>query len=431
MKPVVSLQAYETSPASLQNAIDRCNGFQSLKPSDRVLIKPNLVAWDDRFGIAPYGVYTTTRLVEDLIIALKDYGCNAITVGEGSVQIQKGVGTMRAFEGLGYVDLARRYGITLVDFNESEAETVAFQDDLTLRIAREALAQDFVINAPVLKTHGQTKVSLGLKNLKGCLKLVSKKFCHHTELDLEHCFSFIVDAVKPALTVIDGIYALEKGALHFGKAYRKDLIIASTDGLAADLVGARIMGYAGEDIDHLRHYAGRHQRSLQLSDLDVRGASVDEHIQPLKWDWTWDEDNTMPGAFKKMGVSGVALPKYDDSLCSGCSPIANMSNILVISAFKGAPLPEVEILNGKKMRARPGYAKTVLMGNCMIKANQDNPNINEAVEVKGCPPSEADVVDALKAVGLDVNVQAYHGYMQQQRDKYAGKADYDPALFSA
>jgi uncharacterized protein (DUF362 family) len=431
MKPVVSLKTYESSPESLKETIELCGGFDALKQTDRVLIKPNLVAWDDRFGIAPFGVYTTTRLVEDLIICLKDFGCNRITIGEGSVQIQKGVGTMRAFEGLGYVELAKRYGVDLVDFNESDAEKIVFHDDLKLHIAREALESDFVINFPVLKTHGQTKVSLGLKNLKGCLKLVSKKFCHNPDLNLEYCFSYISDFVKPSLTLVDGIYALEKGALHFGKAYRKNLIVGTTDGLAADLAGAALMGYAGADIDHFGHYADRHGKSLDLDDYDVQGEAISDHAQPLKWDWTWDADNTMPGAFKKMGVSGVALPKYDDSLCSGCSPIANMSNILVISAFKGEPLPKVEILNGKKMMARPGYDQTVLMGNCMIKANKDNPNVTAAVAVKGCPPSEDDVVDALTSVGFDVNVLAYHGYMKQQAEKYEGKSGFDSTLFTA
>ena len=47
------------------------------------------------------------------------------------------------------------------------------------------------------------------------------------------------------------------------------------------------------------------------------------HITPLKWDWTWTEDNTVTGhLFRNFGITGVALPKYDNSLCSGCSPIA-------------------------------------------------------------------------------------------------------------
>ena len=64
--------------------------------SDKVVIKPNLVAWDDEYPIAPFGVYTTTKLVEDLIICLKEFGCSNITIGEGSVKIKKDMGTMAA-----------------------------------------------------------------------------------------------------------------------------------------------------------------------------------------------------------------------------------------------------------------------------------------------------------------------------------------------
>ena len=427
----VSLVKYSKSPDSLKQAIELCDGLSKLKPGDKVLIKPNLVAWDELFPPAPYGVFTTTRLVEDLIIILKEYGCSDITIGEGSVEVKKGVGTMAAFAGLGYTDLASKYGVKLVDFNESKSEKCSIDASTHLMIAKEALECDFFINFPVLKTHGQTKISLGLKNLKGCLKASSKKLCHHPELNLEYCFPFVADYVKPKLTIIDGIYALEKGALHFGNAYKKDTIIASTDILAADIIGAKVMGYEPTDIAHFVTYATRHNKSLVLSDYAVKGEKLVDHIQPLKWDWSWTADNTGPGAFAKMGIQGVALPKYDDTLCSGCSPIANMCNILVMSAFKGQPLPKVEILNGKKMQARPGYDKTVLMGNCIIKANRNNPTIKESVEVKGCPPDFEDVVKALKTCGLEVNEMAYLGYMKQQSEKYNGKEGYDPLYYRA
>ena len=132
-----------------------------------------------------------------------------------------------------------------------------------------------------------------------------------------------------------------------------------------------------------------------------------------------------------MGITGTALPKYDETLCSGCSPLANMINLLVLSAFKGEPLPSIEVLNGKKMAPRPGYGKTVLLGNCMIKANRHHENINNAVPVAGCPPVETDVVSALKSAGLDVNPQVYQDYMNQQSGKYAGREGFDPLFYSA
>jgi uncharacterized protein (DUF362 family)/Ni,Fe-hydrogenase III small subunit len=418
MKPIVSLVKYTGSPHSLQEAITQCGGFDTLDKKTSVLIKPNLVTWDDEYRIAPFGVFTTTRLVEDLIICLRDFGCRDISIGEGSVQIKKSVGTMQAYEGLGYMDMAKRYGLKLIDFNATECAIIKIQDGLTLHIAEEAMESGFFINFPVLKTHAQSKVSLGLKNLKGCLNTSSKKRCHHKSLGLEYCFTFIADHTKPDLTIVDGIYALERGAFHFGNAFRKDVIVASRDLLAADVVAAKTMGFDPQGIAHFVEYGKRHGKSLSLSEYDIRGDALETHIKPLKWDWGWTQDNTGPSIFEKFGVTGIAVPKYDETLCSGCSPFANMVNILVLSAFKGQPLPRVEILNGKKMQARPGYDKTVLIGNCIIKANRENANIHKAIKVGGCPPGPEDVIAALKKAELDIHEQTYWSYLKQQGEKY-------------
>jgi len=424
MKPLVSLVKYTGSPDSLKETIELCSGFERLDKNAGVLIKPNLVTWDNQFTIAPFGVFTTTRLVEDLVIMLKDYGCKDISVGEGSVEFQKGMGTMDAYTGLGYNKLIKKYGIKLVDFNVSESVIMKVQDGLTLHLAKEAVESNFLINFPVLKTHAQSKVSLGLKNLKGCLKTSSKKLCHHTNLGLEYCFTFVADCVKPALTIVDGIYALERGALHFGNAFRKDVIIASRDILAADMIAAKTIGFDPQDILHFVEYGKRHNKSLNLGDYNVRGEAPADHVKPLKWDWGWTKDNTGPSVFEKFGVTGIAVPKYDETLCSGCSPFANMVNILVLSAFKGQPLPRVEILNGKKMQARPGYDKTVLLGNCIIKANRKNINIRKSIKVTGCPPNPTDVIAALRDAELDINETVYWDYLRQQGEKYDNQDGY-------
>jgi len=424
MKPKISLVQYTSSPDSLREAVELCRGLEKLERNARVLIKPNLITWDDQFRIAPFGVFTTTRLVEDLVIMLKSHGCGEISIGEGSVQIQRGIGTMTAFAGLGYNTLVKKYGVKLVDFNADQSANFKIPGGPTLHVAREAMESDFFINFPVLKTHAQTRVSLGLKNLKGCLKTSSKKICHHASPGLEYCFTFIADCVKPALTIVDGIYALERGPLHFGSAYRKGIIIASRDILGADMVAAKTIGYDPPDIVHFVEYAKRHGRSLDLRNYAIRGEALENHIKSLKWDWGWAKDNTGPSIFEKFGVTGVALRKYDETLCSGCTPLANMVNILVLSAFKGQPLPKVEILNGKKMRALPGYDSTVLIGDCIIKANKANAHIRKAIKVAGCPPDAKEVIGALKEAELHLDELTYWGYLKQQGEKYDNQEGY-------
>lgn len=429
MESIVSLVNYKNSPESLKYAIELCNGFQELQIDSSILIKPNFVTWNNEFDLPPYGVYTTTQLVEDLVIILKEFGCHNITVAEGAVTMSGHSDTPNVFKGLGYEKLAQKYDIKLLDLNNSESEKIKVNDKISYNISKDALESDFFINFPVLKTHSQTKVSLAIKNLKGCLKTSSKKFCHHPVLSLEYCFQFLPDYIKPSLNIIDGIYALERGPLHFGRAYRKGIIIASKDIFAADIVAAKSMGYNPEDINHFKYYAERHNYSMNINDYKIIGESLEEHIDLLKWDWDWTKDNIGPKIFEKLGVSGVSVPKYDESLCSGCSPISNMTNIYLLSAFKEQPFPSIEILNGKRMQARTGYENTILLGNCVIRANENNSNIKNAIKVKGCPPSERKLVDTLKKIGIPVQDNAYQEYLMNLSKKYEGKPEFDKNFF--
>lgn len=426
-----SIVKYDGTQNSLREALELCDGLRGLRPNHRVLIKPNICFGDRYKRMPPFGMLSTTRLVEDMINILKEQGVWDISIGEGSV-VDKTLGssTDAGFEGLGYDKLQKKYGVRLIDFNRSRAVKVDLED-ISLSLAAEALETDFFIDMAVLKTHAQTKVSLGFKNLKGCLKQKSKRMCHHSELGLDYCISRIADKIKPSLTVIDGIYALEKGPMFTGNAYRWNLIVVSQDFFAADVVGATLMGFNPSKVKHLSDYAKKFQRPLDCKGFEIRGEPVEGLIKPIKWDWAWKPDNTGPRVFERMGIEGISIPKYDDTLCTGCTPLVNMSNILVISAFKGQRLPKIEILSGKKMRARDGYDKTILIGDCIIKANKENPDINQAVELKGCPPSIEQLIDALRANGVDCDPKAYDQYTESLLHRYDGKPECDWELFDA
>jgi uncharacterized protein (DUF362 family) len=433
----VALETYESLESSLKKAVESIDGFSSLKSTDSVLIKPNTLTWDRKHKIPPFGVFTTTRIVEDMVILLKEHGVTNIAIGEGAVKIyEDSPPTTEVMRNLGYEKIAEKYGVTLIDFNELKHKKVTLAENLTVSISEEVFSSDFFIDIPAMKTHSQTKVSLGFKNLKGCLKTASKRLCHHKELDLDYCVSLLGEKIYPNLVVIDGIYILEKGPIHTGKAHRANVIVASTDMLAADIVGTKVMGIDPADIDHLRLYAERNGRSLKIEDYDIVGEKLDDVKKPVKWDWSWNESNTGPTVFDRMGISGVSVPKYDATLCTGCSPVVNMTNIFIISAkmqAKGndAPFANFEVLSGKKMQARPGYDKTLLIGNCIIKANKDNPNINEAVEIKGCPPPIENLKKGLSACGVEFVEGAYDYYLNELATKYDGKEEYDESFYTS
>jgi uncharacterized protein (DUF362 family) len=430
-KTVVSLTRYKKSPDSLMEIISLCSGLEDLKVDDHVFIKPNLVGYGDIFPMPLFGIFTTTRLLEDIIIALKDHGVKSITVGEGSVYI-KGYRhtytTHQIFSMLGYPALAKYYGVELIDMHGKPFNEVVF-GDLTMHISRPAMEADFFINMPVLKTHNQSILSLGLKNLKGCISTNSRRLSHSPDNKLDHYLSLFVEQIRPSLTVLDGIYGLEKDPYAGSNAIRMNAIAASRDPLSLDIAGAHLAGYNPADIPHIKESALRNNRSLSLGDIEIKGLKIEELACNLRWDNPWREDNSGPKAWDKIGLKGVRLYKYDKTLCTGCSFLYSPILLMIMSSFKGSPFDNIEILTGKSMSPSGNAAKTMLFGNCMIKKNRKNTKINEAVFVKGCPPTFEDTVEALIKCGIPVDLVSYEKLRDSTVNKYEGRAEFRDDFF--
>lgn len=432
MRYKVSVVKYNNERTDVRKALELCGAMDKLtrlSPSHRVLLKPNLVMWDEMFAFPKYGVVTTALVMEEMVRILAEHGITNITIGEASSEDKsRGTGTLLAYQGLGYHKLQKRYGVRLADFNRGPFTAVEF-DGFTLNFATEALETDFLINMPVLKTHSATKVSLGFKNLKGCLAKKSKMRCHHVDRPLDNFVSWLGEKIWPDITLIDGIYTLERGPAINGTARRADVIIASTDMFAADVAGSMAMGFAAEEIGHLRDFAIRHQLPLDGSDIEFTGDALQSVAMKLRWDWPWEDDNSGPPAFRRQGIEGIYYPKYDETICSTCSFYNNLILVLLISAYSGTPFGNIEFLSGKQRLSEGGYDKTFLFGKCIAQANKHNPNIRQAVEIRGCPPTLDEIIRVLNENGIPARLEHYRAYRQSLADRYSNQPEFSEDVY--
>ncbi len=72
-----------------------------------------------------------------------------------------------------------------------------------------------------------------------------------------------------SLTILDGIYTNERGPLYDGNARRTDVLVASSDMLAADMVGSQILCYPPSEIPHLVQAARDLGKSLDPTRLSL------------------------------------------------------------------------------------------------------------------------------------------------------------------
>ena len=437
-KKTVSIVRYEKPLDSVRKAVDLSQGLDHLPSNASVFIKPNIVFWS-RFGPFPaYGVITTSRVIEDMVFILKERGIEKICIGEGIVflDLRDRETPAHAFETLGYNTMKKKYGINVVNLFERPYEKVEFRDGTTLNFSTDFLKADFVVNIPVLKTHAQTIVTLGIKNLKGTIDVNSRKKCHSadSEKDLHYMIARFQEILPTGFTLIDGIYTNERGPGIDGKIRRENLLIGSQDVLSADKVGARVLGYDPAEVHYLAQTAHNAGRPIDLSDTNVVGekieavASKHHHSFP----YTPDESHALPIPMKRMGIQGLSFRKYDLSMCTYCSLLNGMILTAIAQSWKGEPWDDVEVLTGKIMTPTPGKKKTILLGKCMYQANKNNPDIKEMFAVKGCPPSTTQIVETFQNAGIPINPDIFMAKEQFPASfmkKYEGKPDFDMGLF--
>ena len=346
--------------------------LDGLNSSDRVVIKPNLVAsrkdWE--------GVDTNPLVVESLIVELKQRGVSRITVADGSGM---GNSATRAFRICGYDRFEKRYGVKLVDL---ERDTYGAREPTLsgpferLEIARTALDCDFLINTPVLKAHSSALLTCSLKNLKGTMPRKLKTAFHG--VDLNRAIAQLASAFRGDLIVVDGI----KGDLssETGRTpVTMNRMMLGTDPVAVDSVAADMLGYRPHDIRHIAYSA---EHGIGISDLD----SI--VIKPLN----------APEDDRKF----IPAPPYSERFPCAVFARGACCTCLGNTMFALQRLNEKGLLNRRQAFVvgqnpeKPGdsYETVVSIGRCAAEV------IEGDVRIDACPPSPHAILKrVVKALG--------------------------------
>ncbi len=407
----VAIVQYRKKIESLRKAVELSGTFENLTGNEKVFLKPNIVYWVIDPSYSKYGIITTSRIVEDTIILLKERGISDITIGEGIITYKPNdfKAAHHAFETLGYNKFKDRYGVKVINVFERPFEKVDIGDGITLNFNVDFLHSDFIVSLPVLKTHSQTKVSLAIKNLKGLIDVKSRKKCHSadTDKDLDFYISRFPNNLPPTVAIVDGIYTNERGPGFDGKMRRSNILVASSDFFSADKVGAKILGFDPSEVSYLVHYAKDNNRPIDFSDIDVVGKKISRVQVKYEYKFPYTTDGLRPIIFDKLGMQGINFREYDNSLCTYCASVMTLIVNSIVFAWNGDPWDDVEVLLGKRMDPTPGKKKTILFGQCMYNKHGNNPDINEMIPIKGCPAKLENVVNAFHEAGINVNPEIF------------------------
>jgi uncharacterized protein (DUF362 family) len=435
----VSLVKYEKPQESVRKVVELVNGLDDIPTDSKVFIKPNVVYWSSHVDFPKWGMLTTSRVVNDIVVLLNEKGFDDITIAEGIItQDPDDKETADdAFEKLGYYKLREEYGIKVYDAFQRPYEKVQLTEDVSARFNSDMVHSDFLVNLPVLKTHAQCKVSLGIKNIKGLISIPSRKKFHSAdpEYDLNYNVAQLANKIPPCLTILDGIYTIERGPAMDGKARRSDILVASRDILSVDIVGSNLLGIDPAEVPYIVQAAKDRNRTPNLSDIEVIGEKVEDLASHHEWDYIYKRNDTLPLPYERIGIKGIKYRKYDESMCTFCSFYNGFLLTAIMTAWKtrdGEPFENIEVLTGKEMEPTKGMNKTILFGQCQYVKNRDHPDINELIAIKGCPPDIDDIQEGLKQAGIRVPSYFFKNldkapllFMQ----KYKGKPEFKEKFY--
>ncbi|MDZ7384796.1 MAG: DUF362 domain-containing protein [candidate division KSB1 bacterium] len=281
---------------------------------NHVHLKPNLLAAKE-----PARAITTHPVVVEAVVRmLLDLGAK-VTIGDSPAGAVKGL--QRYWDNTGLSEVAKRTGARLVAF-----ETGGVQERVvrgrSYYISRYVIDADVVINLPKLKTHGLTLYTGAVKNLFGVIPGLRKSEYHKQAPHPEDFAEVLVDiysAVRPHLHIADGVVGQEGNGPSSGRVRPIGVMLASTDGVALDAVGAAIMGFDPEEIDTTRIASQRGLGEGRLEHIKVVGADLESLRLP---DFVLPSNRLIKLVPRWLMILGARLiwvrPRADRELCKRC-----------------------------------------------------------------------------------------------------------------
>jgi uncharacterized protein (DUF362 family) len=295
---------YETLKPAVFEIMDSLGGKRIGKNS-RVVIKPNFLA-----PASPEkAIVTHPHVIKAVVEYVNKRGAvprisDSPAVGSFKKILDES-GVTDALEGLD-ADCREFIGAVKIDvgkpFNKIE-------------IARDAVEADFLINLPKLKTHAQMMLTLGVKNLFGCIIGMKKPEWHfRAGVDRQmfaDLLTRICKAIAPPVTIMDGILAMEgQGPGKGGKPKKLGMIFGSNNAAAIDITVCKMLGIEPDSLLTNKMYGSIDDEIITEGDYTVVSGFQLPDISHLILG-----PKSMQGFFRRHIVQ---RPVDDNDLCMLC-----------------------------------------------------------------------------------------------------------------
>ncbi len=259
-----------TDPAALtMAALAALGGIERfVKRGYNVIIKPNICT--DYYSYE-YGATTNPTVIATLVQLCQGAGAGRVRV----MDMPFGGSPQSAYAKSGIADAVESVGGEMEIMNRHKFVEAEIPDGLDIKkwdFYKEILDADLVIDVPIAKDHGTTRLSLGAKNMLG---VITNPGGIHA--NIHQRIADLTSLVRPKLTVVDAIRTLMSNGPTGGNlddVRMTNTIIASHDIVAADAYATTLFGMQPQDIGFIQACAAMGLGTMDLNAIQIEEVNV-------------------------------------------------------------------------------------------------------------------------------------------------------------
>ena len=249
-EPIVAITKALTEGKSLEKALDLLPIDKIIKKGDKVIITPNWV----KDKSPKEGVVVGPKTLQTLIRYVKTKEPSIIYIATGS----GGVETPTVMKKVGYDKVIEEENVEFVDMNygpfiELQLNHSIIKSTPINKLVDEA---DVIISFTQLKYHEEATVTASIKNIAMGYPPASVHGFPKKNTGIHEDLHGFIRSISNKIPIDLSIISLDKAMIGTGPIFGKSvdtpgLIIASTDPVAADSIGARLLGFLPQAVSYL------------------------------------------------------------------------------------------------------------------------------------------------------------------------------------
>lgn len=271
---IVSIVRSATEQDSIKDALGMLPMNDIIRKRDKVVITPNWVGSKAPETATVVGPLT----LQALIRCVKEYQPREIVIATGS-----GGDTKQVFHQVGYDRIIEEEKVTFIDLNYGPYVDLELEHDVipNTKINQLIYNMDVLISFTQLKQHEEATMSASIKNVAmgwppGEVHGFPKK-----NLGIHKDLHGFIAAMAKKLPIDLAIISADKTMIGTGPnngiaVDTKGLVIASTDAIAADTVGARLLGFKPQAIHYLYSLYQDKIGEEDIENMMIRGLPLEE-----------------------------------------------------------------------------------------------------------------------------------------------------------